>query len=681
MVAHPVLAIEHAGRLIQADVAEGHGGAFVAEQLINAVVGAETAECAEAEQGRGVDRSGLLATHDAELQRLMGDGHTLVEDLPEAVLVSVGFQCDARNVHGDHAEVHAAVLDILAGLRVDPALQEGTAAHRSFEGAGDLHDVLVEDDVRVHALGGAFEGQLLQVVVRVARIGVHTVLDGEDELREDGGVMLGTKAADAVQEDGALDFAREPVGAETEADGHERGLAVGHTVGVDLVFHGLHGVVDGLAGLDLRPDLTQLLQTVGRLVERLVHRQCRTILFEVQALRLDGLGHAHLTFGDLDRQIVGHDLVGLLKELVVVLLGVFGEMLVGAVGGLATVLAGGHVLHDLGDLRGGDGDAVRRTHRRVAEGEAVGEHIPVVRQRAVGLRGERRVIGVVEVDVALHVGVGHRVRQHGEGGCLGHRAGQQVTLGGVDVGVLVGVLAHQRLVAVHQAAHGLVDVRGLGALDVLVQTVVGVGAGHVVQMVLDEPMLHEVLDVLDLRRTVVTVLDFGLDLIGDVANQPFLLRTDFLVEVGESRFHRADDVDRIEIDHTPVALLDKHLDHFRRVLGFGRNAFQSLGFHVYFLSGPDPSGQVSCFVRMPVRTYRCTLYAKVGTKCSVTTPLEKLYILLLARFRHFLPCVTKVTISSRSVVLTQPHTPYYLHARSIRNTRTYVPFVRKMMES
>ena len=170
----------------------------------------------------------------------MGDGHALVEDLPEAVLVSVGFQCDARNVHGDHAEVHAAVLDILAGLRVDPALQEGTAAHRRFEGAGDLHDVLVEDDVRVHALGGAFEGQLLQVVVRVARIGVHTVLDGEDELREDGGVMLGTKAADAVEEDGALDFAREPVGAETEADGHERGLAVGHTVGVDLVFHGLH---------------------------------------------------------------------------------------------------------------------------------------------------------------------------------------------------------------------------------------------------------------------------------------------------------------------------------------------------------------------------------------------------------------------------------------------------------
>ena len=125
MVAHPVLAIEHAGRLIQADVAEGHGGAFVAEQLINAVVGAETAGNAPKRNRVGaLTGVACFATHDAELQRLMGDGHTLVEDLPEAVLVSVGFQCDARNVHGDHAEVHAAVLDILAGLRVDPALQE-----------------------------------------------------------------------------------------------------------------------------------------------------------------------------------------------------------------------------------------------------------------------------------------------------------------------------------------------------------------------------------------------------------------------------------------------------------------------------------------------------------------------------------------------------------------------------
>ena len=66
------------------------------------------------------------------------------------------------------------------------------------------------------------------------------MLDGEHELRENGGVMFGTEAADTVQEDGTLNLAGEPVSAQTKANGHERGLAIRHTIGVDLVFHGLH---------------------------------------------------------------------------------------------------------------------------------------------------------------------------------------------------------------------------------------------------------------------------------------------------------------------------------------------------------------------------------------------------------------------------------------------------------
>ena len=100
----------------------------------------------------------------------MGDFHTLVEQLPEASLVTVGFDGDTRHVDGDHAEVHTAVFFILAGLRVDPTLQEGAATHRSLEGACDLDDVLVEHHIRVHALGGGLEGKLLQIVVRVTRV-------------------------------------------------------------------------------------------------------------------------------------------------------------------------------------------------------------------------------------------------------------------------------------------------------------------------------------------------------------------------------------------------------------------------------------------------------------------------------------------------------------------------------
>ena len=67
----------------------------------------------------------------------------------------------------------------------------------------------------------------------------------------------------------------------------------------------------------------------------------------------------------------------------------------------------------------------------------------------------------MEVNVALHVGVGHRRRQHVERGGLGHGTGQQITLGGVDVGILVRVLVNQGRVVVDEASNGLVDISAL----------------------------------------------------------------------------------------------------------------------------------------------------------------------------------------------------------------------------
>ena len=356
-------------------------------------------------------------------------------------------------------------------------------------------------------------------------------------------------------------------------------------------------------------------------MERLVHRQRSTVGLEVQALRLDVLGQCDLTLGDFDRQVVGHDLVGLLQELGVILLGVFGQMLVGTVGGLPAVLAGGHVLHDLGDLRGRNADAVRRTHRGVAQGEAVGEHIPIVRQRAVGLCGERRVIGIMEVNVALHMRVRHGIRQHGEGGCLGDGSGQQVTLGGVHVGILVGVLTHQGFVTIHQSAYCLVDIGGLGAFDILVQTIVGVGAGHVVQVILDQAMLHKILDVLDFGRTVVAFLDLSLDLVGDTTDHLLFLRADLLVEIGEGGLHRADDVDRIEIDHTTIALLDEHF--LRSGCGGRVHRAQNLSFH--FSSFPSRAFRLVSMLRIA-----CPVY--IGFKYSTSSPA--LYLVEARRHRN-----------------------------------------------
>ena len=557
VVANPVLAVEDRGGLGKADVAERHGGTLVLEQLVHVVVGTETTERTEAEQGRGVDRGGFLAAHDAELQRLMGHFHALLEQLPEAGLVAVGFDGDTRHVDGDHAEVHTAIFFILAGLRVDPTLQEGAATHRSLEGACDLDDVLVEHHIRVHALGGGLEGELLQIVVRVTRVGVHAVLHSKDELREDGGVVFLAEAANTVQQDCALHFTREPVGAETKADSHERGLAVGHTVGVDLVFHGLHGIIDGLAGTNLGEDFTLLLKFVNVGVERGVHRQ-RFAGTEMQLGGLVPLGALDLTTGEFNRHAVGDGLTSFLEELLVILLGILGKMLVGTVGGLATILAGGHVLHDLGNLGGRNGDGLRGSHRSVAKSEAIGQHVPEVRQGAVGLGSERRVVGIVEVNVALHVGVGHRRRQHVERGGLGHGTGQQITLGGVDVGILVRVLVNQGRVVVDEAGNGLVDISGLGTLNVLVETVVGVGASHIVQVGVNEGVLHEVLNVLDLGGAGVTPLDFAFDLVGETTDHGIFFGADFLVQVTESRLDRRDDVDGVEVDHTTITLLNEH---------------------------------------------------------------------------------------------------------------------------
>ena len=522
VVGDPVLAVEDGGRLVQPYVAERYGGPAVPEEAVHAVSGVETPYGTVAVHARGVDRGGLLAAHDAELQRLMGDVHAFVEQSPEPLLVAVRLQGDARKVHAHHAEIETPVLDVLAGLGVRPRLKERTASHRGLEATGDFDDVLIEDDIRVHALGGALERQPLHVVVRVPRIGVDAVPDREHELREDGRLMVGAEANDSVEEYRPLNLPCVPRGAQAEADGHERGLAVGDAVGVDLVLHGLHGVVDGLAGPELRIHLPDVVEFVIVMVERRVlgFRYVGAVVGEMEHLALVALQRFNDLTGDPDVHVIGDDGMCVLKGLVIVEARVTLQHLVGAVHGLASVLATGDVLDDLRDLRGGGADGLRGVHHRVAQREAVGEHVAEVRQRAVRLGGERGVVEVVEVDVALPVGVGDRRREHVERHRLGHRAGQQVALRGVDVGVLVGVLMGYGLIAVHESADGLVHVGRPRAVDVPVQSVLRVGPGHIVQMVVDQRVFDEVLDVLYPDGFGEPARRLRLDLAGHVVDHP-----------------------------------------------------------------------------------------------------------------------------------------------------------------
>lgn len=72
----------------------------------------------------------------------------------------------------------------LFAVLVFPHAEEAAAAHRGFERAGHLHDLIVVEDIRIHALARALQSQLFNIVVRIAKLVVQAVANGEDQLRE-----------------------------------------------------------------------------------------------------------------------------------------------------------------------------------------------------------------------------------------------------------------------------------------------------------------------------------------------------------------------------------------------------------------------------------------------------------------------------------------------------------------
>ncbi len=333
--------------------------------------------------------------------------------------------------------------------------EEGAAPHGGLEGAGDLDHLVVVEDVRVHTLGGALQGQLLDVVVGIALLVVQAILDGEHQFREDGGLLVLAKAGDAVAEDGALDEARLPAVPEAKAEGDEGGLAVGGVQGIHLVFQGLEGVV---------------------------------------ALLL-GAGHG-VGIHVLDPPLLGH-----LPVLVPADGHIGGQHLVDAVDGGAAIDVARYLGDDLGSHRGGGADGFGGVDLRVAHLEAVGQHPLQIDQHAVEHGEEGGVVEIVEVQIAALVGLYHLPGQHvADGVVLGDDARQQIALGRDHLGILVGVLVEQgRVGLLHQAADLLGQTAtGLAGL-IPVVPVLDVGAGDGLVVGRHQVVLDPVLDLVDVH--------------------------------------------------------------------------------------------------------------------------------------------------------------------------------------
>ena len=143
--------------------------------------------------------------------------------------------------------------------------------------------------------------------------------------------------------------------------------------------------------------------------------------------------------------------------------------------GLAAILVGSHLCHDLGGDVAGGGEAVGPFDQGAGDDGAVLQHVLQVYQVAV-VHVLGVIVGVVEVDDALPVGL-HDLLGQQDPLCNvpAHLAGHVVPLGGIHHRVLVGVFLLGLLVAALDQGEDLL-VSSVGAADQRA----GVAVGHIV---------------------------------------------------------------------------------------------------------------------------------------------------------------------------------------------------------
>ena len=368
-----------------------------------------------------------------------------------------------------------------------------------------LQHLLLGDIVRDHPLGGAFGRQLREVPVGGVLADV-VLLQHVDELGEGGGdphAVLVFHALIALfqsllDDEGQVLALLLVLGlAEIHEDRDKGGLSVGGQEGQHLV----------LDGLDAAPDL---------LPEAGLHQLGEAVLVQ------DDADFLQLPFHDNPELLPAHVHKG-------------GQ--VGQGDGLAAVLVGGHLGHNLsGDVAGG-GEAVGPLNEGPGDDGAVLQHVLQVHQVAVvHVLGE--IVGVVEVDDALLMGLHNLLgQQQPLAEVPGDLAGHVVPLGGVHHRVLVGVFLLGLLVAAFNEAENAV-VGGVAPAD----QGAGVAIGDVVLRHLEGPVGHDLVfhQILNLFHRGGTAQLLTRQLHGfrdapDLGGGHALFRVDALVGTGDGR--------------------------------------------------------------------------------------------------------------------------------------------------
>ena len=221
---------------------------------------------------------------------------------------------------------------------------------------------------------------------------------------------------------------------------------------------------------------------------------------------------------------------------------------------LPAILVGGHAGDDLGDHGTGHLEALGAFDQLGVDHGAIVQHVPDVDQAAVE-DGLDEVVGIMEVDGPLVVGLGDLLRQQDAAGeVAADLAGDVVPLGGGDHGVLVGVFLGQLLVLVaQQGQDGLVGGICLAHQGAVV-AVDDVGLGQVELVFSHKALLHQVLDVLHQHAGALQRLDAvddGIDMgpVDAVGGG----------HLGVGFFNGGDDLAAVVVHNGTVALDDFHM--------------------------------------------------------------------------------------------------------------------------
>ncbi len=515
------------GGFVNADVAEGKRRVSVLQKVENFRAFRQACDGAVLPMYGGYVARDVFQKIVAKEERLVAELETFIENLEKFLFVAACQNADLREIERDDAHIETAVPDVVS-VFIFPRGEEGAATHRAEDVSFiNLTHFLRGNIIGIHAFGGAFRGELRQVIVGAARLHIVLVQD-VNELRESRchvDVLLVFDALPALLEDFFVDHCRFfrvfEIRREIHEERHERRLAVRRHERIDLVLDGLDAVFDLFA----RP------------------------------FPRDFFGFFHIGLNAVDFLLFLEDAR---QNFIVGFPDVGRQNPVDAVDALAAVLAAGDLRDDLRRHGASDLEGFRRVDFFAVDDGSIRQHVFQIDEAAVEHR-LNDVVHVVEMDRAAVVRLDDiEGNELAAGDVFGHFAGDEIALGRDDLRIFIGIFVHDFHICLADEADDVFVRRIDVALESLHRFVIFVRTRRRRIVVFQKFVVDLIFDGIN-RHGMAEIFGIFFDLVGDFLRYAFLVNAARAVH---GRFDGRRDFFLLKRDFFPVALNDFHTSFF-----------------------------------------------------------------------------------------------------------------------